>query len=246
MVRTAVVLCAVLAVGLPRCGSTGPAQADSTGKTSSASNQTATATAEPVTATVTSQPAPQPQPSSAVSLIDMLRDPLLWGPDYPAALNAIPALASAGERQVEILPRQVIGRRAVLAEAERAASVARDAYSKTPPMHIAVVPEGEAQRGKLRIAAVLFPEDRRLHVGTPDRDVRYIALDVRIDQIEQRWGKAERVTIETLDDGSERIELTLYHFANDAVIVVTTNVHSDPRVIDRVFLDTRAVTQAIF
>jgi hypothetical protein len=195
------------------------------------------------------QPEPEPQPSSALTLIDMLRDPLLWGPDYPAALNSIPAFAKAGEQQVEILPRRVVGgRQETPAEAEHAASVARQAYSNTPPMRIAVVPEGEAQRGKLQIAAVLFPDDRRLHVGTPDHDARYIALNVRIDQIEQRWGKADRVTTEMVDDGSERrpLELTLYHFANDAVIVVTTNIHSDPRIVDRVFLDTRAVMQAIF
>jgi hypothetical protein len=185
-----------------------------------------------------------------VSLTDMLRDPLLWGPDYPAALDAVPAFAKAGEQQVEILPRRVIGRRKEgPAEAERAASVARAAYSNTPPMRIAVVPETEVRQRKLpRIAAVLFPDDRRLHVGTADHDARYIALNVRIDQIEERWGKAQRVTTETVDDGTERrpLEMTLYHYANDGLIVVTTNIHSDPRVVDRVFLDTRAVMQAIF
>jgi hypothetical protein len=245
MVRTAMVLCGLLALGMPRCGATGATQTASTESGTSQGSQTEPAARRTATAVVQ----PQPQPSSALTLIDMLRDPLLWGPDYPVALNAVPAFAKAGEQQVEILPRQVVGRRQQApGEAERAASVAREAYRNTPPMRIAVVPEANVQRGKLQIAAVLFPEDRRLHVGTPDRDVQYIALNARIDQIEQRWGKAERVTIETLDDGSERrpLELTLYHFANDAIIVVTTNVHSDPRVIDRVFLDTRAVMQAIF
>jgi hypothetical protein len=127
--------------------------------------------------------------------------------------------------------------------------MAAEAYGNTPPMRIAVVSPAEVQRRKLpQISGVLFPDDRRYHVGTPDHSAQYIAINVRIDQIEQRWGKAERVTTELIDDGTERrpLELTLYHYANDAVIVVTTDLHTDPRVIDRVFLDTRAVLQAIF
>ncbi|HKR63624.1 MAG TPA: hypothetical protein VJZ00_07825, partial [Thermoanaerobaculia bacterium] len=96
-------------------------------------------------------------------------------------------------------------------------------------------------------AAIVFPDDRTMRVGTPDHEARYINVQARIEQVEQKWGKPERVTEEVLDDGTDRrpIALTLYHYANDAVIVVTTDIN-DPHAVDRVYLDTKTVMQTIF
>lgn len=188
----------------------------------------------------------------ASKLIDMLRDPLLWGPEKSAVLDSIPAFARAGEAQIEILPRRVVGRRKYKKRggAEQPASRALNAMKTLPRMRVQVAaPQEGAQPHTLgSVSAVVFPDDRTFRVGTPDSDARYIASNVRIDQVEQRFGKAESVTTEVIDDGTDRrpIELKLYHFAKDAIIVVTADYNSDPRTVDRVLLDTKAVTQAIF
>jgi hypothetical protein len=179
----------------------------------------------------------------------MLRDPLLWGPDYPAALRTVPALARAGESRVEILPRQVVGARKYTdrGAAERDAKVAAQVQAAPPPMRVNVGTPQAAQRNLPPAAAITFPDDRSVRVGTPDQNAQYINVNARIEQVEQRWGKPERVTEEVLDDGTDRrpITLTLYHYANDAVIVVTTDIN-DPHAVDRVYLDTKTVMRAIF
>jgi len=180
---------------------------------------------------------------------DMIRDPLLWRPDYPAALRSVPALSKAGETQVEILSRRIVGTRKYSdrGAAERDAHAAEQAQAAAPPMRVAVG-STEARGRKLPpIAAIDFPDDRSVRVGTPDHDAQYINVNARIEQVEQKWGKPEKVTQEVLDDGTERrpIALTLYHYANDAVIVVTTDIN-DPHAVDRVYLDTKTVMQTIF
>jgi len=188
----------------------------------------------------------------AAKLVDMLRDPLLWGPGKSAVLDSVPAFAQASEAQIEILPRRVVGRHKYKnsAEAEQPANRALNAMKALPRMRVQVAaPQEDAQLRTLgSVAAVVFPDDRTVRVGTPVREAQYIASNVRIDQVEQRFGKAERVTTEVIDDGTDRrpIELKLYHFAKDAIIVVTADYNSDPRTVDRVLLDTKAVMQAIF
>ena len=195
---------------------------------------------------------PQSTQGGGSKLVDMLRDPLLWGPDAQAVFDSIPAFAQAGQTQIEILPRQVVGRQRYerAGEAEQAAGVANQRMKALPQMRVPVGPAPRAAQPRTleSVAAVVFPDDRKFHVGTPDREVRFINSAVRIDQVEQRFGKAESVTIEVIDDGTERrpIELKLYHFANDAIIVVTAEHKSDPRSVDRVLLDTKAVMQVVF
>jgi hypothetical protein len=190
-------------------------------------------------------------PGDASKLLDMLRDPLLWGPDAAAVLAAVPAFARAGEEQIAILQHQVVGQRKHPSRgaAARAAGVAMTAMKTLPRMRVQLAaPQPRAARPVLRLAAVAFPDDRSLRVGTPAGEASYLAAGLRIDQVEQRFGKAERVTTAVIDDGGERrpLELRLHHFANDALIVVTATYSSDPRLVDRVLLDTRAVMQAAF
>ena len=98
------------------------------------------------------------------------------------------------------------------------------------------------------IEAVIDPDDRAFHVGTPDHAAQYIARNVRIDDIIARFGKPDGVTVNLIDSGTERrpIQQTRYHYAGDRLIVVTTDVNDDPRRVDRVLLDTGAVLRAIF
>lgn len=229
MRRSGVVLVALLALGVMVCG---PNE-----EKKETSNESATS------------PPSGGGPGGGDVAADMLRDPLLWGPDYPAALRTVPALARAGETRVEILPRRVVGARKYSdrGAAERDASAAAQAQAAPPPMRTAVGAPAARERKLPPAATIDFPDDRSVRIGTPDHDAQYINVNARIEQVQQRWGKPERVTEEVLDDGTERrpITLTLYHYANDAVIVVTTDIN-DPHAVDRVYLDTKTVMRAIF
>jgi len=233
MLRSSAVMLAMLAFPLMMCG---PSEKKETSTNTSGASQASQA----------SQP---PGGGGDALAADMLRDPLLWGPDYPAALRTIPALVKAGETQVEILPRQVIGKRkyANRGEAERSAREAAQAQAAPPAMKAQVGTPEARQRKLPPMAAIEFPDDRSVRVGTPDHQAQYVGTNVRIEQVEQKWGKPERVTEELLDDGTDRrpIGLTLYHYANDKVIVVTTNIN-DPHAVDRVMVDTKTVMQVIF
>jgi len=225
MLRSSVVVLAVLALTVMRCG-------------------------PPESKKGTNGPAGQPPGGQrGASAADMMRDPFLWGPDYPVAMRSIPAFARAGETKVEILPRRMVGTRKYpdSGAAERDAGAAAQTQASPPPMRVPVGAPAAQQRPLPPVSAVVFPDDRSIRLGTPDQDVRYIAMNARIEQVQQRWGKPERITEEVRDDGTERrpIALTLYHYANDAVIVVTTDIN-DPHAVDRVILDTKAVMQAIF
>lgn len=236
MTRSAVVLLWFVTLLMPCCGS-----ADSQRRAAAGSPPT-------VTPTIMAE-GPAPSGPSA-KLIEMLRDPLLWGPDKMAVLDSVPAFAAAGEAQIEILPRQVVGRHAYKSRVEAEPAARRADQAMKQPRAARVPLNGaDAQPQTLGAAApVEFPDDGSMRVGTPQREARFIADNVRIDEVTKRFGAPDSVTTEMLDDGTERrpIKLTMYHFAQDAIVVVTADYNSDPRKVDRVLLDTSAVMNAVF
>jgi len=195
--------------------------------------------------------APAAGSAESAKLVEMLQDPLLWGPDYPAAINSIPAFAQAGERSVEVRSRRVVGaQKYARSDQARAAAAARAAMEAPPRVAHRMLPGSAAARTRRvqSIEALIDPDDRALHVGTPDHTAQYIAPNVRIDEVIARFGKPDGVTVNLLDDGTERrpIQQTRYHYAGDRLIVVTADVNDDPRRVDRVLIDTGAVLRAIF
>lgn len=200
------------------------------------------------TAPMGSSATPPPAPEKS-KLVEMLQDPLLWAPNYAEAIGAIRALAQAGEAKAEILPRQIVGRQKY-ADPRQAQGVVTKANAalSAPSAPRIPLPGNDARVRPPQIAAIVSTDDRAVHVGTPDHPARYIAAKITIDQVIARFGKPDRVTVEVIDDGTERrpIELTLYHWANDAILVGTTDINANPRSVDRVVLDTNAVARVIF
>jgi len=190
------------------------------------------------------------QTPGAMTLLEMLRDPLLWGPDFPAALKAIPGFATAGEAQVHIQRRRVFGARRFeqRADAEQAAAIAAKTNQSPPRMRVQVVTPAAQKHARVlpAVVALVVPDDRTIRIGTPDHDAQYLIPDVPIDHVFAHFGKPERVTVEFVDDGTDAQPdvWTLHHYANGALIVVTTN--GDRPFVSRILLDTRAVVRAIF
>jgi hypothetical protein len=161
----------------------------------------------------------------------MLRDPLLVGRDFRTVVASLPAFDAAGEKEISVLPRRVVGETRYRDE-ERARRAAAAARKEPSPIGIDVI---------------LFPDDRTIRVGSEDREAEYVAPETTIDAIERKYGPAERVTTEQLLDGTMRrpIELTLYRFAGGAIVVATSNLQESPRQVDRIMIDVGAARRAL-
>ena len=77
---------------------------------------------------------------------------------------------------------------------------------------------------------------------------QFLKPGLTISDVEARLGKAERVTTEVLDDGTERrpVILTLHHYAGGAIIFVESDMNPNIHSVDRVFLDVSKISAAFF
>lgn len=225
---TAGVLIAALAFMMSRCNTTAPS----------------------ATQTATTQTAVEPADPNAALLVRMLQDQGLWGRYFGAALRALPAFDAAGEETVWVQRMQVVGQQRYKNRESASAPAARAKERLAAPLPTLKVDLPGIREGSLRsIEPVLFLDDRTWRVGTPlIAETEYVRLGTRIDAMIERYGKPDRVVEVLLDDGTEArpIGLKIYWFAGGAIALVTADINDDPRWIDRVFLDTRAVMRAIY
>jgi hypothetical protein len=233
MVRvTAVVLVAAMAFTMSRCNTSAPGGDHSS----------------PTVTTTGSGTPPPPQDPNATLLLRILQDQTIWGRDFTAVLRALPAFEAAGEETIAVKPAQVVGRHKY-----------RDMESALPAANRAsAMTDAAPQQFKVPMRAtnatmsaprpVMLLDDRTVRVGTPEERTEYLVKGVSIDTLIARYGQPDSVTEELLDDGTERrpIGLKVYHFAGGAVAFATADINDDPRWVDRAFLDTRAISRAIF
>lgn len=191
----------------------------------------------------------QARRDGTATLLAMLRDPLIWGRDFSSAIRVVPALTATGEPSLQIVRRGIVGgtRHPRRPDAEAAAKAVRGALTNPASPRVPVF--GSANPAAIReLDAILFLDDRTERIGAfGDRSAQYLNPDARIDAIEAKYGRAEKVTTEALDDGTERrlVVLTLHHYAGGAIVIATAS-YDDPQRVDRVYLDTRAVARAAF
>jgi hypothetical protein len=228
---TAAVLVAAMAFTMSRCNTSAPGGGST-----------------PPTVTTTGGGTAPPEDPKAALLLRILQDQTIWGRDFGAVLRALPAFEAAGEETIAVKPAQVVGRRKYRdMEAARPAANRASATAEAPPQSFKV-PVRASTTVLSPPRPILFLDDRSIRIGTPEERFEFLVKGVSIDTLIARYGQPDRVTEELLDEGTERrpIGLKIYHFAGGAVAFATADINDDPRWVDRAYLDTRAVSRAIF
>lgn len=175
---------------------------------------------------------------------DILTDQSLWGEDFPSVLAALPAFRTAGEQQVAVFPNQVLGRTKYKERGQPAQKLARfasglKAYQNLTPRSAQLMTYMAKGRTALTPTVFLLQDDRTFRISAAAQSVQFLAPGLSIADVEKRLGKAEKITTEVLDDGTERrpVILTLHHYAGGAVIFAESDINPSIGSVDRVFLD---------
>lgn len=185
-------------------------------------------------------------------LEDILTDQSLWGEDFPSALKTLEAFTRAGERQVSIFPDKILGRTkyASRARAESNRYKLAQGLKVTPKARSLKLKSFMTQARTVALAAqvIQFSDDRTFRISTVGVSAQFLKRGLTISDVEKRLGKAERVTTEVLDDGTERrpVILTLHHYAGGAIIFVESDVNPNIHSVDRVFLDVSKISATLF
>jgi len=184
-------------------------------------------------------------------LEDILTDQSLWGEDFPSALKTIEAFTRAGERQVSIFPDKILGRTNYASRAQAESNRYKLAQGlKVTPKARSLKLESFMTQARTALAAqiIQFSDDRTFRISTTGVSAQFLERGLTISDVEKRLGKAERVTTEVLDDGTERrpVILTLHHYAGGAIIFVESDVNPNIHSVDRVFLDVSKISATLF
>ncbi|HJQ25383.1 MAG TPA: hypothetical protein VKA60_15795 [Blastocatellia bacterium] len=191
--------------------------------------------------------------SQTKSIEDILTDSILWGPDFATALSSVPAFLRAGETQVAVFPDRVIGRKKYPAPGQADAKLPTlsrqlSVTQRLSPRSLKMRNFMAVGRTELKPEVYLLPDDRTFRLAAVSPAARFLVPGVNLADVEGRLGKAERVTTELLDDGTERrpIVLTLHYYAGGAIILVESDINPRIGSVDRVFLDASKISAALF
>jgi hypothetical protein len=196
----------------------------------------------------TSAGAPAPTP-----LVRMLRDPVIWGRDFPLVIASLPAFEHAGDTAIVVSQSRAVGSRSF--ESVRVAESAANELARTVAERRGMARQGiaalvdSARRITMpQATAVPDPEASTTHVGWANPSLQFLMRSLPVATVKNRLGDPERITKLLIDSGGERrpVVLTLYHFANDAVVFAESDWAAKPGLVDRVFLNVARLTAALY
>jgi hypothetical protein len=201
------------------------------------------------TAAIAATPAAAPVP-----LVRLLTDPELWGPDFPLVITLLPAADREGDTTLAVFPSRVLGSRNFASPdaAEAAAARLSEAYAEAKnaprPGISALVDSTLRNRSAPKVVMVPDPEASALRVGWSSNSLQFLPRALRVVTLRGRLGQPDSVTRLVIDNGGERrpVILTLYHYANDAVLFAESDWSPTPGLIDRVYLSVPRLTAALF
>jgi hypothetical protein len=185
----------------------------------------------------------------------MLTDPKLWGEDAFAVFASLDRWRMAGERAIEIYPDRVVSAtktetpdlaRPRLSQLTAAMQRPRPALRAAFTAAYAAAVAARAPGFQAEIQRVV--EDESFRVVWVRPGAQFLRRGVTIRSVIDAYGKPEKTTTEVIHGRGERrpAVLTLYHYANGAVIFVESDLAPTPGLVDRVVLDVPAATAVIF
>lgn len=199
---------------------------------------------------------PTPAGAQPAPLLErILTDPKLWGEDAFAVFGSLDRWRAAGERAIEIYPDRVVSTtktdtpdlaRPRLGQMTAAMQRPRPALrSRFAAVYgAAVAARGSGFQAEIQRLA----EDESFRVVWQRPGGQFLRPGVTTRSVMDVYGKAEKTTTEVVQGRGERrpAVLTLYHYANGAVIFVESDLAPTPGIVDRVVLDVPAATALIF
>lgn len=189
--------------------------------------------------------------AEATAVVRILEDRALWGKDFYGLLASLASFQQAGEQRLQVFADRVVGTKRYdsLAEAQRRVPALEQALKRAEDQRLAaaVLRRYQAQPLILKPTAIQFVDDGSYRVAALQPDAQFLAPGLKTATVLERLGKAEKVTTEVLDDGTERrpVILTVYHYAGGAIAFAEADVAPRPGFINRVFLDVPAITSSL-
>jgi hypothetical protein len=192
-----------------------------------------------------------------VPLQRILTDGSLWDRDFAALLANLPSWRAVGESSVVVFRDRALGGTPYTDRDRAQLLVARmrDALSQakgTPnPQFAALLDAALKAAPNFETTVVTLGEDGSTRVawtGAPARGLRFLADTLSVARVQERLGPPETVTTYLVpsDRDHRPAVLTLRAYAGGAVVFAESNWAPRPGFVDRVILDPRVISAALF
>ncbi len=193
----------------------------------------------------------EPQPSL---LVRILKDDSLWGKDYPAVLAYIQSWNKIEETKIGIFPLVVVGTTIYKNqdEAKQKAEELSRSLQETPPLpnenFEEFLRDARNRPAPFQVGTFLDPEDKSTQLQWADSSLQFLAPDLELTTVEQRFGKSDKVTQEITEGGKGHrpVVLTLHHYAEGAIVFVASDWDAKPNSVNRILLDVPAIIEVVF
>ena len=176
--------------------------------------------------------------------------------DFPTALAFLESWNRINEPKIHIFPDRVVGstQYRTREEAQRAAArltEAMRAARSRPKAEAADLLRGAPAQAEalLKVDVIKFlPDDDSFHVAWINPSLQLLTPNVSLATIQERLGPPERSTPELVQNDTERrpVVLTLHSYAGGSIVFAESDWSPVPRTVDRVIIDVRSTTAALF
>ena len=180
----------------------------------------------------------------------------IWGKDFPSLLTFLESWNRVNEEKIYVFPDRVVGatqhpKRETAQSAAARLADAMKAPRSTPKRQVADLLRGvpSGAQDQLRIEVIPFlPDDDFFHVAWSNPSLQFIKPGVSVSTVISRLGPPEKTTQVLIQNETERrpVVLTLHSYAGGAIVFAESDWSPLPATVDRVMLDVKAVTAALY
>lgn len=193
--------------------------------------------------------------ANAALLEKILTDRELWEDDAFAVFGSLDRWKNAGVTSIIIYPEKVAAgtKSETLESAKQSLTRTVERMKPRQPRlrskFDAVYHEAVATKApNLKAEVIRFLEDDSFRVVWRREGGEFLKKGVKVSAVFDAYGKPQRTTTQVVHSRGDRrpAVLTLYHYANDAIRVVESDLGPTPGVVDRVVVNVAAAAAQIF
>jgi len=203
-------------------------------------------------------PEAQVPKDSQEKLRQVLGAPEIWGKDFPAALTAIESWRQAGETTVAVFADKMVGEKpyANRDEARAASDRLRKALAAVqlqprdnlPGDLLRKLSGARKELSRFRTEGQAFWEDDSYHVVLSAPAAQFLAPGLTMEKVRERLGPPAEIRAVAIQSQGDRrpVILTLNIYLGGAVAFAETDIAPRPGFVDRVLLDSKGLSEALF